>query len=161
MIKLTWLGHSCFKIEKRGFCVVIDPMQDGSVPGVKPVREKADLVLCSHQHGDHNAKELIDTSEAKENTVLSITEYVCPHDDAGGSKRGMNTIHVLDDGELKVAHMGDVGCIPDGQIVEALKGVDLMLIPVGGFYTLSPEDAAKLTEMIGPRVVIQIGRAHV
>ena len=153
-IRLTWLGHSCFKIEKGGFTVVIDPMQDGSVPGVRPVREKADLVLCSHGHGDHNAAQLIDVSAAKENTVFAVRTFQCPHDDADGSKRGMNTIHVLDDGTLRVAHMGDVGCIPAQETVDALKGVDVLLMPVGGHYTLEPDDAAALTAMIAPRVVI-------
>ena len=153
-IRLTWLGHSCFKVEETGFTVVFDPMKDGSVPGVRPVREKADLVLCSHQHGDHNAAELIDVSDAKPNTVFQISTFTCPHDDADGTKRGMNTIHILDDGELRVAHMGDVGCIPEQEIIDALKGVDLMLLPVGGFYTLQPDDAAKLAEMTGAKVVI-------
>ena len=153
-IRLTWLGHSCFKIEKGGFAVVIDPMQDGSVPGVRPVREKADLVLCSHGHGDHNAAQLIDVWAAKENTVFAVRTFQCPHDDADGSKRGMNTIHVLDDGTLRIAHMGDVGCIPAQETVDALKGVDVLLMPVGGHYTLEPDDAAALTAMIAPRVVI-------
>ncbi|MBO4288583.1 MAG: MBL fold metallo-hydrolase [Lachnospiraceae bacterium] len=153
-IKLTWLGHSCFKIEEDGFVVILDPMKDGSVPGVRPVREKADLVLCSHGHGDHNAAELIDVSEAKAESPFRIWPMSSYHDDAKGTKRGLNTIHMLDDGTLRVAHMGDIGCIPEEIVIRALKGVDLLLMPVGGHYTLSPADAAKLTEMIAPKVVI-------
>lgn len=153
-IRLTWLGHSCFRIEKDGFAVVIDPMKDGSVPGVRPVREKADLVLCSHGHGDHNAAELVDVSQAKENTVFQIRTCVCPHDDAGGTLRGMNTIHILDDGCMRIVHMGDVGCVPSAEALDAIRGADLLLMPVGGHYTIDPDGAAALTEEIAPRVVI-------
>lgn len=52
-MKLTWLGHSCFIIESQGYRIVLDPYQDGSVPGLAPVRAEADLVLCSHGHSDH------------------------------------------------------------------------------------------------------------
>ena len=153
-IKLTWLGHSCFKLEEDGFVVVFDPMKDGSVPGVRPVREKADLVLCSHGHGDHNAAELIDVSGAKEEGPFRVWPMSSYHDDAEGKKRGLNTIYMLDDGTLRVAHMGDIGCIPDAVVLKALQGVDLLLMPVGGHYTLEPDDAAKLVKMIAPRVVI-------
>ena len=153
-IKLTWLGHSCFKLEEDGFVVVFDPMKDGSVPGVRPVREKADLVLCSHGHGDHNAAELIDVSDAKEESPFRIIPMSSFHDDAEGKKRGLNTIYMLDDGTLRVAHMGDIGCIPDALVLKVLQGVDLLLMPVGGHYTLEPDDAAKLVKMIAPKVVI-------
>ena len=118
-------------------------------------KEKADLVLCSHEHGDHNASELIDVSEAKQNTVLTITEFVCPHDDAGGSKRGLNKIHIIDDGELKVAHMGDVGTTAlENDALDALYGCDLLLIPVGGHYTVDAAEAKALVDRIAPRVTV-------
>ena len=52
---ITYLGHSCFKVESRGYVVVLDPYEEGSVPGYGPVREEADAVLCSHGHRDHGA----------------------------------------------------------------------------------------------------------
>ncbi len=153
-IKLTWLGHSCWKIEKDGVTIVLDPMQDGSVPGVRSVRESADLVLCSHGHGDHNAEQLITLTGKDVSEVFDISSYECPHDDACGTKRGMNQIRILKSEGLSVAHMGDVGCIPAQEIIQALKGVDVMLLPVGGYFTLAPELAAKLVELTAPRVVI-------
>ena len=59
-MKITWIGHACFKIESDGYTLIFDPYADGFVPGLKPLREKADMVLCSHEHGDHNAKKLVE-----------------------------------------------------------------------------------------------------
>ena len=55
-MKLTWLGHSCFKMESNGYTIILDPYEDGYVPGLAPVRETADAVFCSHEHSDHNGE---------------------------------------------------------------------------------------------------------
>ena len=153
-IKLTWLGHSCFKVEEDGFAVVFDPMKDGSVPGVRPVREKADLVLCSHGHGDHNAAELIDVSDAKADSPFRIYPMSSYHDDAEGRKRGMNTIYMLDDGTMRIAHMGDIGCDLTDEQIDRIRGCDLLMIPVGGFYTIDCRQAHDMVGQIDPKVVI-------
>ncbi len=62
-MKLTWIGHSCFKIENDQCSVVLDPYSPGSVPGLLPAAAQADLVICSHEHGDHNGREQIETPE--------------------------------------------------------------------------------------------------
>lgn len=152
-MKITWIGHSCFRVEKDGYAVVIDPYEDGSVPGLKPVREKADLVLCSHEHGDHNARHLVKMT-CNGTSPFRITELSTFHDDAKGTQRGKNTMFLLDDGETKLAHLGDLGCEPKPEQLEMLKGLDCLLIPVGGFYTIDAEQAAALVEKIKPRMVI-------
>ena len=58
-MKITWIGHSCFKVEEAGYRIVFDPYDDGYVPGLGPVRETAEEVLCSHEHGDHNARKRV------------------------------------------------------------------------------------------------------
>lgn len=80
-MKITWIGHSCFKVEKDGFTIMLDPYEDDSVPGLTPVREKANMVLCSHEHGDHNARNLIEMVDDAENPfhIDVIDTY---HDDA-------------------------------------------------------------------------------
>lgn len=152
-MKLTWIGHSCFKIEKDGFAVLIDPYADGSVKGLKPVRESADLVLCSHEHGDHNARDLVELRENGSNpfTIETIQTY---HDDAGGAKRGPNKIFLLDDGEYKLAHLGDLGCELPAEAMEKLKDLDVLLLPVGGFYTIDAAWAADLVRRLHPRTAI-------
>ena len=107
-MKITWIGHSCFKIESAGYAIITDPYEDGYVPGLKPLRESADMVLCSHEHGDHNARNLIKIKEGQKCpfTVETIDTW---HDEVHGKKRGPNTIHILEAEGIRVAHMGDLG----------------------------------------------------
>lgn len=152
-VRITWLGHACFKAEFGDYAVVFDPYQDGYVPGFGPVRETAQMVLCSHGHADHNYAEAV-TLEPKEPSPLKITKIEVYHDDKEGSLRGKNTIYILDDGELKVAHLGDIGCELTAEQKEALTGLDAVMIPVGGYYTIDAVQAKKLVDEIRPRVVI-------
>ena len=152
-MKITWLGHSCFKVESKGETVILDPYSDGSVPGLAPVREKADLVLCSHEHGDHNARSCVTLTEGAADAI-SVTKLDTWHDEARGAKRGPNTIHILEDGEVRIAHLGDLGCELTENQKEVLKGLDALLIPVGGFYTIDAAQAAKLAKELSPRTVI-------
>ena len=152
-MKLTWIGHSCFKIESKGYTVILDPYEDGSVDGLRPVREEADLVLCSHEHGDHNGRSCVSLRQGVPSpfTIDKIETY---HDDQKGAKRGPNTIHILDDGECRVAHLGDLGCMLAPEQEEKLRDLDVALIPVGGFFTIDAGQARELAERIRPGIVV-------
>lgn len=152
-MKLTWIGHSCFKVEKDGYRIVIDPYQDDSVPGLAPVREEAELVLCTHEHGDHNGRECVTVSESAE-SPFRITELETFHDDAKGQLRGVTRMYILDDGEQKIAHLGDIGCPLTEEQIRALSGLDVLLLPVGGYYTIDAKEAVGVAELLKPRVVI-------
>lgn len=153
-ITLTWRGHSCFRIESDGYSVVTDPFTDDTVPGYGHVRETADEVICSHEHGDHNFRDGVTVREEHPANPFRVTVVECPHDDAGGSKRGMNKIHVFDNGTLRVAHFGDIGCPLDEAQREAIGKLDAVMVPVGGFYTMEPDGIAELMEQLAPRVII-------
>ena len=150
---ITWIGHSCFKIEKDGFSIVFDPYQDGYVPGLKPVREEADIVICSHEHGDHNARNRV---ELKDEGVCPfiITTLDSYHDDKDGTLRGENRITILDDGVIRVAHFGDQGCMPADELIEELMDIDVALIPVGGHYTIDGNEAAEIVKRINAKTII-------
>ncbi|MCX4316526.1 MAG: MBL fold metallo-hydrolase [Lachnospiraceae bacterium] len=152
-MKLTWLGQSGVKVEKGDFIVILDPYADGSVPGLASIRERANLVLCSHEHNDHNYRDGIGLWEAEENpfTVEQMNTY---HDDVKGERRGENQITILGDGKTRLAHMGDLGCEPEPEQLEQLKGVDVLLLPVGGHYTIDAAQAADLVKKIEPRIVV-------
>lgn len=150
---LTWLGHSCFKVEADGYTVIIDPYEDGSVPGLKPIRGEANLVLCSHEHRDHNARSIIALKE-RTKSPFNVSKIITYHDDKRGKLRGNNTIYVLDDGNNSIAHFGDLGCELEKEHIEQLKNVDVVLIPVGGYYTINALLAKRLVEQIQPRIVI-------
>ena len=155
-MKITWIGHSCFKIESNGYTVIIDPYEDGYVPGLKPLREKANAVLCSHEHGDHNARDLvkIEAAGADKDCPVSVEKIETWHDEVRGAKRGPNTIHIIADGNIRLAHMGDLGCDLTDEQIEVLKNIDVCLIPVGGHFTIDGKQAASIVRQIDPRVVI-------
>ncbi|MGN0372177.1 MAG: MBL fold metallo-hydrolase [Enterocloster sp.] len=152
-MKLTWLGHACFKIESQGYTIIIDPYEDSYVPGFGPLRESADMVLCTHGHADHGAKELI---RIKNDTPcpFRISEISTWHDDQRGALRGKNTIYILDDGCCRAAHLGDLGCELEKDQLEQLKNLDAVMIPIGGFYTIDAGQAVKLIRQTEPRVVL-------
>jgi len=153
-MRLTWRGHSCFKLEKDGYAILFDPYRDGSVPGYGPLREEADQVICSHEHRDHTASDLVQLRKADTPNPFTITFVECPHDDAGGSLRGMNRIAVLDDGAMRIVHFGDIGCMLTAEQLKAIGKPDLVMIPVGGFFTMEPEGILKLLDQLQPRIVI-------
>lgn len=155
-LQLIWHGHSCFTLEENGYSIVLDPYDDGYVPGFGPLRLEADQVLCSHGHNDHSAVKCVKIKKdaASKNSPFTVTEIHSWHDDAQGTKRGDNTIRIFDDGEYRIAHMGDIGCPPAEEQKKLLKGIDVMLMPVGGFFTMEPEDVRKLVEELQPRMLI-------
>ena len=152
-MKITWMGHSCFKIEEGGYSIVTDPYSDGSVPGLKDVRTEADAVYCSHEHKDHNARECV-TIRNSGAAAFAVTELASYHDEAKGTKRGDNTIRIFTTPTAKLVHFGDLGCMPEPEQLEALRGADLVMIPVGGFFTIDAAEAKAVLDAIAPRAVI-------
>lgn len=153
-IQIKWLGHSCFRVECQGYAIVVDPFEPGSVPGCKDIAEVADQVLCSHGHHDHNYREGVTLRESRGESPFQVTELPSFHDDCQGTKRGPNTIHLLEAEGMRVAHFGDVGEMPQPQVLEQLQNVDVALLPVGGFYTVGPKEAKAIVDAIQPKVVI-------
>lgn len=151
-MKLEWFGHACFRLMGEGGSVVFDPYADGSVHGLKLMRLFADAVICSHDHSDHNAADKVVTSGRK--MPFELKQIPCFHDEARGALRGDNTISVVTVDGLTVAHMGDIGHMLDDDRLSALGRVDILLLPVGGVYTLDAEAAFELYRKIAPGVVV-------
>ncbi len=150
-ITIHWHGHSCFTIESAGYKIALDPFN--SVQGYRPVSISAHRVICSHEHFDHNFRE----------GVALLPEEECPfeidtihtlHDSNGGKLRGANDITILTAGGISVAHLGDLGCELGAEQIERLKGIDCLLIPIGGTYTIDIEGAIELIHKIQPKVVV-------
>lgn len=150
-MKIKWLGHACFKLMSNDSSVVVDPFKDGSVPGYANIREIASAAYKSHDHGDHNAVELIEIDGTQPFPVEIIDTY---HDDKQGALRGPNKIHIFTIEGMKVVHLGDLGCDLTSEQVEVLKGADVVMIPVGGHYTIDAMQAKKVVDQINPRVII-------
>ena len=150
-MRISWLGHACFVVEHNDYRVVIDPFCD--VPGYRDVKVEADKVLCSHGHFDHAYTDGVTLREGKERpfTVETVETF---HDDREGTLRGMNTVHVLRTDDLTVVHLGDLGHVLAEEQAAKLRGCDVLMIPVGGTYTVDAAGAAQIVEMIHPRVLI-------
>lgn len=151
-MKITWYGHSCFLVETAGGSVVLDPYNDGQVPGYENLSLAADAVLCSHQHGDHNNVDAVRQSGG--HFIAPVQKLRTFHDDEGGSLRGSTLIHVIEEDGLRLAHMGDIGCPLTESQQQALAGVDVLLLPVGGYYTIDAQQAAQMVAQLHPRVTI-------
>lgn len=152
-MKIQWLGHSCFKVTSKGYTIILDPYGAGSVPGLADLSETANQVICSHGHFDHNAENLIMVNP-KDSCPFTITSLASYHDEVKGAKRGPNKLTILDDGETKLAHLGDIGCDLTEDQIEMLTGVDVLLIPVGGIYTIDADQAADIVAQLAPMHVI-------
>ena len=151
-MKIKYLGHSCFQIFSETQSVVIDPYSDGSVPGLNPLRVKANAVYCSHQHADHNGVSCVEFDG--EDTDFARTQIASWHDDQQGALRGPNTIQVFECDDKRIAHLGDLGCDLDDEQRAQLQDLDVLMIPVGGYFTIDAKQAAKIVLKLKPKCVI-------
>lgn len=157
---ITYLGHSAFKIKTKAATIITDPF-DPKMMGLKFPKNSADIVTVSHQHGDHNAVDLvgetrkvIDGPGEYEVMGVSILGYQAFHDDKKGAERGKNTIYVYEADGLRLAHLGDLGHTLSENMVGELGTIDILMIPVGGFYTVDADKASEIMRAIEPSIVI-------
>lgn len=151
---VKWLGHACFHISEGDYSIVIDPYDDGGVPGLRPVRATANEVICSHGHHDHNNTDAITIAAGKSENPFSIEKIHTFHDPEGGRLRGENTIHILSAGDVRIAHFGDLGCDLTQEQINALGHLDAVLCPVGGYYTIDAKQAKTLLDSLDAGIII-------
>jgi len=159
-MEITYIGHSCFKLKGKQLTLVIDPY-DSEKMGFKLPKMEADVLMLSHDYFDHNHskgvsgyKLLIDSEgeyELKDTFVYSISTY---HDDEEGKKRGKNLMFLIEMDGFNILHMGDLGHELSKEILEKLPDVSVLLIPVGGNYTIDAKTAVKVISSIEPGIVI-------
>ena len=158
---ITWYGQSCFKIQSSELVIVIDPFSKDI--GLTPPRFRADIALVTHQHSDHNN---LDSITGNPFTIASPGEYEAKgayihgiqtfHDAKKGQERGLNTIYVIEVEGIRILHLGDFGeaDVSNAAFLEQIGEIDILLIPVGGTYTIDGEQAAKLSKEIEPSYCI-------
>lgn len=152
-MNITWLGHSCFQIEEDGRSVVCDPYAPSYVPGLDDIQVMADAVVCSHEHGDHNYAQAVTLSG--KGMPFVHTPLACWHDDTQGSQRGSNTISIFDlPSGLRAVHLGDLGHMPDEATLQAMAKPDVLMIPVGGFFTIDAVMAKAVCDALQPKVIV-------
>ena len=156
---ITWYGQSCFRLEAKEGSILIDPF-DKEI-GLKPPRIKDDVVLVTHQHHDHNAIAdanpeafIIQNPGEYENHGIAIRGIQSFHDNKEGTERGLNTIYVLKAEDLNICHLGDLGHVLTDHQVEDIGDIDILMIPVGGTYTIDAKTAVEVINQIEPKIVI-------
>lgn len=158
---IYWYGQSCFKIKGKTTSVIIDPY-DPEFVGLKlPKDMEAQVVLSTHSHKDHaninavSGKPLAIAGPGEyEVSGVSVTGVSTDHDAAGGSERGRNTLyHVMIDG-INIVHVGDLGHVLTEEQVSEIDNVDILMVPVGGTFTIDGETAAKVVAQLEPKIVI-------
>ena len=161
-MKIKWLGHSCFLItSKDGTRVITDPYAVGGGINYSPIEETADVVVVSHGHGDHSNVSAVQgqpevvrgdgTKTAKGIQFKGVATY---HDASQGKQRGPNTVFCFTLDGIKLCHLGDLGHVLDPEQVAAIDAVDILLVPVGGYFTIDASGASQVCNQLKPKVVI-------
>ncbi len=163
MVEITWHGHACFQISSSsGKIIVIDP-HDGYSIGLKPPRVKADIILVTHDHFDHNAVEIVKKPDSivikeytgeKEINGIKIKGVKVYHDKSKGRFRGEVIAYKVLVDDIAIVHLGDLGHILEDKQVASLKPVDILLIPVGGTYTIEPYEAVEVIKQLEPKIAV-------
>lgn len=159
-MEITYIAHSCFKIKGKDLTIVIDPY-DPKKTFYKLPKLSADLVLSTHDHFDHNYVEgvsdykmVIDRPGEYEIQEVYIEGFKVFHDEKNGEERGSNTMFQITMDDLNILHCGDLGHELQKQTLEKILDIDVLLIPVGGTYTIDPDVATKVISSIEPGIVV-------
>ncbi|MEM4432678.1 MAG: MBL fold metallo-hydrolase [Desulfurococcaceae archaeon] len=165
MVKIKWFGHACIAvIRSDNYTIVFDP-HDGYSIGLRKPDVVADLILVSHDHFDHNAVKSVSKKESRvlkeffgEVTVdnVVVKGFKTYHDKDGGRKRGLNAVYLVETEGFRIAHMGDLGDTPEPKVIDSIRNVDILFIPVGGVYTVEPIEAAEIVDKVKPKNVMPI-----
>jgi len=158
--QIIWHGHACFEITDD-LTIVTDP-HDGKSIGIETPMVKGDIILVSHDHYDHNS---VRTVEKKDSVVVrdagkknvkgvEIEGIESFHDEVKGAKRGKNIIFKFKVDDITFCHLGDLGHIPDKEILDKIGEVDILFIPVGGVYTLDADSAWETANLIKSRIIV-------
>lgn len=159
-MQIIWYGHSCFLMKTSiGKRILIDPFSNNL--GYDNNFPKSDLITISHNHFDssyingiNNTTKIINESGNFNLSFLNIEGFDSFHDKCNGLKRGSNIIYIFKDDKLSICHLGHLGHIPCSLILEKLKNIDILLIPIGGHFTLDGFESAKLCNLISPKYIV-------
>ncbi|MEM2208044.1 MAG: MBL fold metallo-hydrolase [Sulfolobales archaeon] len=161
---IRWHGHACFElIDHDGFTIAIDP-HDGYSLGIKPPSFKADAVLITHEHFDHNAYNIV-AKPAAEKYSMREGEFLVGgrhkargiklyHDKVKGKRRGEVVVYKVEVDGVRVLHLGDLGHVFDEGTALELKPVDVLFVPVGGTFTIDPREAFEVVKIVEPKVTV-------
>jgi L-ascorbate metabolism protein UlaG (beta-lactamase superfamily) len=159
-MEIKYLGLSSFKLRGKGASVITDPY-DSDMVGIKFPNQKAEIVTVSHDHKDHNqvnqvkeTKKILTGPGEYEISDVSIIGIPSYHDDKKGSERGKNTIFIFEMDGLRIAHLGDLGHKLKEEHYDEMGEIDILIIPVGGKFTIDGKTAVEIAREIEPSIII-------
>lgn len=158
---ITYYGHALFTLETAdGHTLVTDPY-DASI-GYPMGRLRGEVVTVSHEHHDHNNISLVEgnpivlrsegTSEPLQG--VRVTGFPSFHDEEQGARRGRNMLFLMEMDGLRLVHLGDLGHELNHAAASALGRVDVLMVPVGGYYTIDAHQAVRLCQALQPRIIL-------
>ncbi len=163
-MKIKFLGHASFLItSNKGVRVITDPYKAGCFNGgirYEPISETADIVTISHEHDDHNETkiqgkpEFVRGAGKKMVRDIAITGIDFYHDESGGKERGKNTVFNMLIDDINVAHLGDLGHKITSVDAQKIGKVDVLLVPVGGYFTIDAKTADDIIKTLKPKIAI-------
>ena len=161
-MKVKWLGHAAFLITSQGGTrIITDPYERQAGLTYDDMDEAADIVLVSHDHFDHNCVAAVRGSPqvvrgvgARTVEGIELTGMATYHDEAEGAQRGPNTVFCFTVDGIRVCHLGDLGHMLTEEQVAQMGQVDVLIIPVGGVFTIDAAVATRVCERLNPRVVV-------
>lgn len=161
-MKIKWLGHASFLMtSEKGLKIITDPYSVGGGINYARIEEGADIVTVSHKHGDHDnvtavkgKPQIVDALGKRSVKGMDFQGIPSYHDNAGGRQRGSNIIFCFNVDGIRVCHLGDLGQQLDSSQITEIDEVDILLIPVGGHFTIDAKDADKVCQKLNPRVAI-------
>lgn len=158
-MEITWLGHSCFRLRGKDVTIITDPF--AKEVGYSLGRPQADIVTISHDHFDHNNARGVTGDpkvlkgpgeyEIKNVFVKGVATF---HDAEAGKSRGRNTVYSMTLDDVVLCHLGDLGHPLTQAQAEEIERVDVLMIPVGGVYTINATQAAEVVSLLEPKIVI-------
>ena len=158
-MKITWLGHSSFMLEdSKGRKILTDPFDE--TVGYNILKGEVDVVTISHHHSDHSYIENIKYKESIDKVGffylcdIPITGIPSYHDKMLGAKRGENTIFIIELDGYRICHLGDLGHTLSSEDIKQIGKIDILLIPIGGNYTIDGKEAAEIAKSINSHIVI-------
>lgn len=163
-MKIKFLGHASFLItSEQGVSIITDPYKPGCFDGgiqYGQITEPADIVTISHEHDDHNETNIpgnptfVRNSSPQTIHGVAVTGLDVYHDTCAGKERGSNIIYKMTIDGINVVHLGDLGHELDPDQVEKLGKVDVLFVPIGGYFTIAASAVDKVISALKPKVVI-------
>lgn len=165
-MEIKYLGHSSFQIKTKQATIVTDPF-DPTAVGLKYPKVDADIVTISHHHGDHDKaelvggnKQIIDWPGEYEKNAVRMFGYSSFHDKQNGAERGENVLFKFEVEGISILHCGDQGLVPSDAFIDDMGKVDIMMVPVGGHYTIDSTEAIQFIKKVDPSIVIPMHYNH-